>query len=456
MTDPPCEGKSTVKRTCAVIALIVLIPCAAALAQAEPPAPEQAPKPWETWQPPAVEMPDPNAFELYELAFALYDRISKADQPAPAPQQGGEGAVVQAPPRPEADFGRSGLLTTGELNALCEEYAPVFRLLEEAIAGETQFPPLTDPAQPMPYLAGIRQAARMFGDRSLLRREQGRPLEAALDAIACIHLAADAATQGSLISGLVQVACSTIGEAQLREVILLLDGTEARAATNALRRAMAQRVDFAEIVAGETVVIRAFFKAIEPALGDENEMQGIMGEETAQELLAQGLPTPETTWEQMAQFNEQATAWARQPFWARGEKPPATPDNPLLNLLLPAYAQASFRYAVSDARLAVYLAAIAAQAYLGENGAYPTDLESLVPDYLPEVPRDPFVDAPLRSEFHAPVTRAHPASGHEPTGEGVLAIYSVGPDGDDDGGADIGPSVKADSDGDIAITLAAE
>jgi len=51
-------------------------------------------------------------------------------------------------------------------------------------------------------------------------------------------------------------------------------------------------------------------------------------------------------------------------------------------------------------------------------GSYPDDLSSLAPTFLDEVPPDPYSDAPLI---------------YRREGEGFIA-YSVGTDGEDDGG----------------------
>jgi hypothetical protein len=63
---------------------------------------------------------------------------------------------------------------------------------------------------------------------------------------------------------------------------------------------------------------------------------------------------------------------------------------------------------------------VAATRFRLANGSLPESATALVPDYLPAVPLDPFTtDAPLRTK------RAD---------DGWLIVYSVGPDGEDDGG----------------------
>lgn len=449
-----------------------------AFAQLDQPGRDDTLKPWEDWEPPAIEMPDPNAFELYALAFDLYDRIS-TPTPAPPPQNAEGQPMEEAAPAPDPGFGRFRELETSELRELCENYAPVFRLLEEAIAGEAQFPAFEEPAQQFTYFTKIRQAARMFAARSQLRREEDRMLEAALDAIACVHLGADVMTQGSLISGLVGIACQAIGHNQLAATIPELDATGARAAIVSLRRAMAQRAGFAEVLAGEETFVRLQMIRYFPQFGGLDEATKMLREDPdfARQMLAVEDPevanlddealaakieekiaqiqalTPEASWVEMDRFFTNLNTEAAKPYWARQRVEP--PVNVLLSTLLPIFERAGLKFAVIEARLRVALTALAAQAYWVERGNPPTSLEVLVPDYLPEMPRDPFADAPLRLNYTPPVSRAHPAAPREPAGDGVLMIYSVGPDGDDDGGEDIGTRIEPDADGDIAFMLVA-
>ena len=77
--------------------------------------------------------------------------------------------------------------------------------------------------------------------------------------------------------------------------------------------------------------------------------------------------------------------------------------------------------AAADRRQAVLrllICGLALRAYSVENGDPPEKLADLVPDYLSEVPRDPYSGKPL-------VYRRN-AKGY--------VLYSVGPDGHDNGG----------------------
>jgi hypothetical protein len=75
--------------------------------------------------------------------------------------------------------------------------------------------------------------------------------------------------------------------------------------------------------------------------------------------------------------------------------------------------------AYHDTRSAFLVIALAVRAFKIERGDYPNDLAELVPEYLSEVPIDPYSDnQPLRYKRQ----------------DGDFLLYSVGPDCRDDGG----------------------
>ena len=81
-------------------------------------------------------------------------------------------------------------------------------------------------------------------------------------------------------------------------------------------------------------------------------------------------------------------------------------------------AESSLHVAQSVARRRAAEAAIAVERFRRHHGEYPKRLYQLVPDFLPEVPEDPFTGEPLRYLIE----------------ENGYVVYSVGPDGVDDGG----------------------
>ena len=102
--------------------------------------------------------------------------------------------------------------------------------------------------------------------------------------------------------------------------------------------------------------------------------------------------------------------------------------------MMPALAQCAVVAARGDARHALAYVTVAAARYRAEKGRLPETLETLVPDYLPAVPRDPFDGKPLRM-----VTR-----------DGRLVFYSIGQDLKDDGGT---PFDNEKRTGDLTFSL---
>jgi hypothetical protein len=94
-------------------------------------------------------------------------------------------------------------------------------------------------------------------------------------------------------------------------------------------------------------------------------------------------------------------------------------DDDLMHLLMPALGKLAAAFRRDQAVLRGAVVGLALERYRLDKGRWPKELTELVPDYLPAVPKDPFDGRPLR---------------YRPLADGVI-VYSVGPDGRDDGGA---------------------
>ena len=114
---------------------------------------------------------------------------------------------------------------------------------------------------------------------------------------------------------------------------------------------------------------------------------------------------------------------------ARGPYIPYSPNiehqtakEPIWHMIVPAFDQTRFRDSVSESENALLLTTLALRAYRLEHGHNPAELNALIPRYLREVPRDPF----LRKG----------ALTYRLIKTGYL-LYSVGPDCIDDSGHSI-------------------
>ncbi len=96
-----------------------------------------------------------------------------------------------------------------------------------------------------------------------------------------------------------------------------------------------------------------------------------------------------------------------------------------------------------DAEKTLLTTTLALRAYFLEHHRYPSSLQELVPTYLPALPGDPFA---LSGPVH-----------YRSDGRSYL-LYSVGPDGKDDGGVPCKPSnttrmnnYQAEDKGDVVV-----
>ncbi|MCA1595746.1 MAG: hypothetical protein LC772_04910, partial [Chloroflexi bacterium] len=98
---------------------------------------------------------------------------------------------------------------------------------------------------------------------------------------------------------------------------------------------------------------------------------------------------------------------------------PAVPGDPVSQMLAPIYTHADFKPTLDRTENSLLEGSLALRAYRLEHGHYPARLDEMVPEILKRVPTDPFAAGqPLR--YHR--------------SDGACILYSVGPDGKDDGG----------------------
>lgn len=110
------------------------------------------------------------------------------------------------------------------------------------------------------------------------------------------------------------------------------------------------------------------------------------------------------------------------------------PKSVLMPMLLPALDRCFESMTRADANRRLAEIALAMCRYRAKNGKYPENLDILVPDFIAFVPLDPFDGKPMRLKQT----------------EGELIIYSIGPDGIDNGGAAYDKETKK---GDIIFEL---
>ncbi len=249
------------------------------------------------------------------------------------------------------------------------------------------------------------------------------------------------------IAGLTAVACESIGLRDLGEIIPALQPDECRVVIEALRAAEANRMPLSEVMRGEHIYGKMLMKPQLAEFPTQAEFQQTLAAMTPEEreqalqqieqLKQQGteLFNPENSWRKHGEWFALFIEQLEKPYWDRDEVPP--PGDLLVDHAVPVYLMTQVKFAIANAKLRLALCQLAAQGYMVEWGGPPQNLEVLGPEVLPFIPDDPFRAGTLSFT----------------TLDGEFVIYSVGPDGEDNGGTPIEGYPDADSDGDMVVTL---
>ena len=292
-----------------------------------------------------------------------------------------------------------------------------------------QEPPYRSFSTMFPHYQKIRGMARLLSLQAQVDAEKGDmggAMGASLDAI---QMGEQLPHGGPLIGMLVGVACQAIGRKEAWEAAGHLSAVQARAAARRLESIRAGHVPFADTLQEEEWGTQASLLELMRRRDWPGNMLAVSAPDQQPGASA-------STWATATRFRlagkrtiianytrdmNQSIADARLPYAAHLAPPPA-PTDPVNQILLPAFTGARLNEVKADTQNALLLVTLALRAYKLDHRAYPPTLAALVPGYLQAVPADPFaLSGPLRCK---------------PTGAKYL-LYSVGPDGKDDGGAAI-------------------
>ena len=387
----------------------------ATLAHAAPEKP-----PWETWQPPAVTYPQPNAYDTYLKAIELKKAVDAQH-------------AVREWPKGEKWFEGPPDLPLAQRVAL---YAEVLKLLGEAVTQDCRIPPSKGIGDVnFPFEAYLREFARLLHMASAARLEAGDATGAAQVALDGVRIGQHAATGRTLISYLSGEACSGIAIAALDEAVPHLDAAGCRATLDRLKHLIASLPLLSEAFEGEELEAYMTLKAV--ASAPDGAKEYLEGDVPDEQLAHLSRTLTRDTWDELPVYYAALRHWADLPYWHM-PKPPA-PKSLLLKMDADNYARLRYRAAQNQTLLQLRLALVAARGFEAAEGHLPGSLDALVPGWLPEAPADPFGDGPLRSR----------------PGRTGLVIYSIGPDGFDNKGTMAGKPARWSeaAPGDIAVRL---
>ncbi len=312
-----------------------------------------------------------------------------------------------------------------------------FQLLHQGFQYPYQAPPVRsfDAGNYSSYQKN-RSLARVLGLEASVDAQTGDwngSITADLDSL---QLGEDLPHGGTVIAMLVGDAVQSIGRKQAWGAVDHLDASQARAAAQRLEHIRADHVPFADTLqeeewSGQAGLLEMMRRKDWPSgayasgyTSGDGAMAALRNTAAATRIRLAGKRTIMANY---TRYMDQSIANARQPYAAHLPAPPI-PGDPLNQIMFASDSETSgssfpnnvrLREAVTDTQSALLMTMLALRAYKLEHGSYPASLSALVPEYLKAVPADPFaLSGPLRYKLQG----------------ATYLLYSVGPDGKDDGG----------------------
>lgn len=233
-----------------------------------------------------------------------------------------------------------------------------------------------------------------------------------------VQMGTDIGQGGPLIASLVAVAIQAIGRNNVWDQSEHLNASEARAAAMRLEELYGRRLRFSRVLQDEKawglqqmddIVRRPNWR--DPQHWSDLSLAGRV------DLLT---VSPATLKKRYNDRMDRQIRLARLPYSV--PRRPVPSRRGTLDALFTSWERGGINFARNDTGNAVWMTVLALRAYKLERGSYPAALSALVPGYLHRVPLDPFSGvAPLH----------YKRSGH------TYVLWSIGPDGVDNGGRPI-------------------
>ena len=243
---------------------------------------------------------------------------------------------------------------------------------------------------------------------------------------------------GALIGMLVGVACEATGRCPIWSEVSDLSATQARAAIHRLEVIQQAQVPLADTLQEEEWCTQASLLEIFHHPTWRAELAVVLTEDGMSDLGVAPQLTAQLRFASQRAIMSGYTAamdericYALQPYSFTAPAQP--PDEIVRKIIGDDLAEVRCMAADNEAQIPMLMTTLALRAYHLDHGGYPPTLNALIPGYLSRVPDDPFA---VSSQLH-----------YRRQGSNYV-LYSIGPDGNDDGGRRVF-IVEPDSRGDI-------
>jgi len=302
--------------------------------------------------------------------------------------------------------------------AVVARNAPALATLREALRAGISVPTAKTYSDTMNFSlnARTREMARQLAIESDVRFADGDFAGAMNSKLDALEFSVQFG-RGSLLKGLVGVAVESIGRTDFEKVAAHLDAPQCRAAAARLASIEAGRAPFAQIVEQESQESQTLLLSILPNVQKEIQTPSVAkaNDYSPQQVAQIEALTPDRLRSDTQTFFAPIIARASQPYSSTLAPLPLAP-NPLLAGKEELFNKTRLRFGFERGRTFNLLlqSALGLRAQKKERGAYPDTFQT---------PLDPF------SPDSSPLVYKKTATGY--------LLYSVGPDGKDNGGADI-------------------
>ncbi len=312
-----------------------------------------------------------------------------------------------------------------ELWAMLEKYRDAFDAIRTGLdVGAAAMPPLRSVSEPMPYLARFRDLSRAMSKEAQYYAALGDYGASFDDYATLLAFGSESSRGGVLISGLVGFAIEGSVAEALRET-LTWGGAESEDYRYLIAQlqALDTRMNTAwEVMETEASQVKSwidwdleagtdFRSLVLTESPDLEEKLDTLSDEQLESMLEDSLREDHQT----------LVDYLALPYYEAQtvDLNELLSQNPLNEVLLPSMQPILAQEARTRAQVRGTMLSAAVELYRSENDTYPPSLGHLEPNYISELPEDPFTG---NSFVYAP------------TESGYL-LYSVGPDMRDDGGS---------------------
>ncbi len=299
------------------------------------------------------------------------------------------------------------------------------------------------------YYGEFRTLARLLRLEAELKAAKGDWRGAMQSSLDAIQVGMDMGHGSTLIGRLTGIACEAIGQQEAWKIVEHLDAKQAKEAIARLQAIRAYHAPFAETMQEEGWFMQEALAYAMRSPGWRPSFVNLTGNDSKEFAIAMMGWSNRVILKDITQVIEENVRRARLRY-AQSSKLPEIklPLDPIVQMLSPVFAQAQYKdvYA-SETQSALLVTALALRAYRQEHGSkLPERLEQLTPRYLAQVPADPFASdngtlcyhtTPILLKAQQPIITMLPGVNTDLPTLTPYTLYSVGPDGRDDGGSPV-------------------